>query len=182
MWRTKQWRAFLFCPFMDPCPLVNTHNSCHILFCAKQINIVAFSRSSQYLSLWCHCNTEKENIYHFCCRHRSTEADLSASTTRDKEVCSGHKHRSNISHHQRHKVSEACGHWLTTRLHQIYNNDLYVKSTSFRYFMQIIPIIQCFANKGTSWTAGLWSNSTTTHGWAWTSWRWCLFQSEFLKN
>lgn len=49
------------------------------------------------------------NWYKFFSRLRSTEADLSAPTSRNKKVCRSHKHSSDIFNHRWHQVSETDG-------------------------------------------------------------------------
>lgn len=112
--------AFSFCPFMDPCRLVNAHSCVRLKPVSALCGVTVMS--SSFLSF-------------FSCL-RSTTADLSATTSRNKKVCRGYKHCCNLSHHQWHKVSKDCGSsGLTVSLTPFGKHIVMPFLSTFRYIV-----------------------------------------------
>lgn len=113
--------AFSFCPFMDPCLLVNTHSCVRLKPVSALCGVTVMS--SSFLS-----------FFFFCLR--STTADLSATTSKNKKVCRGHKHCCNLSHHQWHKVSKDCrSSGLTVSLTPFGKHIVMLFLSTFRYIV-----------------------------------------------
>lgn len=85
--------------------------------------------------VWCYCDVIFFSFFFFFCL-RSTTADLSATTSKNKKVCRGHKHCCNLSHHQWHKVSKDCrSSGLTVSLTPFGKHIVMLFLSTFRYIV-----------------------------------------------